>query len=60
MDHTTKYDAARALNRLEADREAGTAPTWATDTAVFGPRLAPLANDDTVPMLPALVRRQAE
>jgi hypothetical protein len=53
---TTKYDAQRALNELEAEREAG---NWATDTQRFGPRIF-ADPDDTVPMLPALVRPQAD
>jgi len=52
---TTKYDAQRALNELEAAREAG---DWATDTQLFGPKLLTQCDDDTVPMLPALMRPQ--
>lgn len=50
------YDAQRALLELDAERAAN--PNWATDTAVIGQKLEPLASDDTVPMLPALLRPQ--
>jgi hypothetical protein len=53
---TNKYDAQRALNALD---EARRAADWAGDTAVL-PKLEQLASDDTVPMLPALLRPQAE
>lgn len=52
----TKYESQRVLNELDKHRESD---DWAGDTAVF-PRLAPLASDETVPMIPALLRPQAE
>lgn len=51
----SKYAAQRALNELDAKRERG---DWATDTQLFGPRIV-ADPDETVPMLPALVRPQA-
>jgi hypothetical protein len=54
---TAVYEASRALNDLDAARAAG--EDWASYTNVL-PVLQPLASDDTVPMLPALLRPQAE
>ncbi len=52
---TDKYRANRALSALDAERELEDA---LLRTDCF-PRLEPLASDETVPMLPALVRPQA-
>jgi hypothetical protein len=54
--NTNKYDSIRALQQLD---DARTAADWAGDTALL-PKLEPKASDDTVPMLPALMRPQAE
>ena len=53
---TDKYRANRALNALDAERELEDA---LLHTDCF-PRLEPRASDETVPVLPALVRPQAE
>lgn len=52
---TTKYEAQRALDELYRQREAA---DWAGDTV----RLPKLNFDfsDTMPMLPALLRPQAD
>jgi hypothetical protein len=51
---TNRYDASRALNELDLSREAG---EW-TDTLVLPVMAISSENDDTVPMLPALLRPQ--
>ena len=53
---TNKYASARALNALEAEREL----ERALELYDLAPELPPIASDETVPMLPALVRPQAE
>ena len=55
MNPANQYAAHRALNELEAQRAS---PDWAGDTAILPKLKAPLATDDTVPMLPALLRPQ--
>lgn len=52
-----KYAANRALLQLDEQRMAA---DWAGDTALLPKIEAPLPeNDDTVPMLPKLLRPQA-
>ena len=52
---TNKYDSIRRLNELDLSREAG---EW-SDTLVLPALMAvSVENDDTVPMLPALLRPQ--
>lgn len=52
------YESQRALNELDEQRAAA---DWAGDTARL-PKLNPVDFDleDTVPMLPTLIRPQAE
>lgn len=52
----SKYDASRALNELDARRESDDY----VSTTVLLPKLVIPETDDTVPMLPALLRTQAE
>lgn len=54
---TDKYAASRALNVLDEQRVS---PGYLGDTARLPKLVAPVAGDETVPHLPALLRKQAE
>lgn len=55
------YAAQRALNELYAAREAGDKPSRTGVFKILGPLVdSTVCDDDTVPMLPALLRPQAD
>jgi hypothetical protein len=54
-----KYSAIRALNELDARRAAGDLPSRTGMFAILTEPMRDTSEDDTVPMLPALLRPQA-
>lgn len=52
---TDKYEAIRRLQQMD---DARLAPDYTGDTGLY--QKLPPASDETVPVLPALVRKQAE
>lgn len=56
-----KYAASRALNELDAARAAGDKPSRTGMYKILAPLVDDTPNeDDTVPLLPALLRPQAD